>query len=93
MDINEGAAKATLEEIKALHGQGMAMNADVADNKQVNTLVRRILDECGKIDILVNNAGVSLLERFIDGAEEAWDKIIDVNLEGTIFFSHAVLGV
>jgi len=91
VDINEEAVRATVEKIKALNGQGMTVNADVADSRQVNAAVRRVLGECGKIDILVNNAGLGLLETFVEGAEEAWNKVIDVNLKGTIIFSCAVL--
>jgi len=93
VDIDGEAVEATLKKLKTLNGQGMAVTADVADNRQVAVAIRRVLDEQGKIDILVNNAGLALMERFVEGegAEEAWNRVIDVNLKGTMFFCHAVL--
>ena len=47
--------------------------------------------ELGPPDILVNNAGIDVIELFVDSTEETWDKIIAVNLRGTITVTRAVL--
>ncbi|WP_244287410.1 SDR family NAD(P)-dependent oxidoreductase [Amycolatopsis rubida] len=46
-------------------------------------LVRRVLEECGRIDVLVNNAGMSpLYPSFADVDEALFDKVLEVNLKG-----------
>jgi 2-hydroxycyclohexanecarboxyl-CoA dehydrogenase len=39
----------------------------------------------------VNNAGVDVIKPFVDSTEDEWDRIINVNLKGTIRFCRAVL--
>ncbi|HEX2988262.1 MAG TPA: SDR family NAD(P)-dependent oxidoreductase, partial [Chloroflexota bacterium] len=47
------------EEIRALGGKALAVPTDVANEGEVETLVRRTLAELGPIDILVNDAGTN----------------------------------
>ena len=44
----------------------------------------------GRIDILVNNAGLNVPQMAFDVTEEAWDKILGVNLKGLFFMAQAV---
>jgi 3-oxoacyl-[acyl-carrier protein] reductase len=60
----------------------MLAKANVADAREVRTMVREVVNQWGKIDILVNNAGIvkdDLLPRM---ADEAWDEVINTNLRG-----------
>jgi short-subunit dehydrogenase len=59
---------------------GTAHPADLADPKQVATLVNRIEDEAGPIDVLVNNAGTELAGAFWDHDAEEVSAIMQVNL-------------
>jgi 2-hydroxycyclohexanecarboxyl-CoA dehydrogenase len=43
------------------------------------------------VDVLVNNAAIDVIERFVDSSEQTWDRIISVNLRGTITMTRAVL--
>jgi NAD(P)-dependent dehydrogenase (short-subunit alcohol dehydrogenase family) len=66
--------------------------ADVADEGQVQGLVRRALERFGAIDILVNNAGVNIKERsFRQLTPETWRKLLRANLDGAFYCIHAVL--
>ena len=47
-------------------------------------------DANGRIDILVNNAGLNIPQMAFDVTEEAWDRILDVNLKGLFFMAQAV---
>ena len=68
-----------------------AIAADVSDQKQVAGLVDKISDKFGPIDILVNNAGTNLKERtFRELTPEAWDRLIETNLNGSFYAIHAV---
>ena len=60
--------------------KGYASNA--ADFEQTHEVVKRIVEEFGRIDILVNNAGVSESTPFMEYTEETFDKVKDLNIKG-----------
>jgi NADP-dependent 3-hydroxy acid dehydrogenase YdfG len=65
---------------------------DVADPKQVETLVAKARERFGPIDILVNNAGLNIKERtFRKLTPESWQQNIRTNLDGAFYCIHAVL--
>jgi 2-hydroxycyclohexanecarboxyl-CoA dehydrogenase len=91
-DLDSAAAAKTAAGIAERHGARVAgVPVDIADSAAVRTAVSRAESELGPIDILVNNAGIDVIERFTDSAEETWDRIIAVNLRGTITVTRAVL--
>lgn len=72
-------------------GDGAAVQTDVSDFEQVKNLVDHAVAIHGRIDVILNNAGLmphSLLER---GRVEDWDRMIDVNLKGTLYGIGAAL--
>lgn len=91
-DINENAAKVTASEIEVSGRKAIAVRVDISDSKQIRETVQQVIEKFGRVDILVNNAAIGLVERFTEGNEEDWKKVINVNLLGTILFSHVVLG-
>jgi NAD(P)-dependent dehydrogenase (short-subunit alcohol dehydrogenase family) len=75
----------TAEQVKALGSQCVSVQADVSNEKAVENLVERAIQEYRKVDVLVNNAGISQMG-FVPTEEaslEEWDKVIAVNLRGT----------
>jgi 3-oxoacyl-[acyl-carrier protein] reductase len=56
---SEADAEATAGEIRAAGGRSMTVQADVSDDAAVETMVRRVAEEWGRLDILVNNAGMT----------------------------------
>jgi NAD(P)-dependent dehydrogenase (short-subunit alcohol dehydrogenase family) len=72
-------------------GRAVAVQADVADRSQVASAVAEVRALLGPITILVNNAGVEEFCPFEDIAEEAWDRIMDVNLKGAYHVTQLVL--
>jgi 2-hydroxycyclohexanecarboxyl-CoA dehydrogenase len=87
LDLNEAAA----DEVAAAVG-GLALGGvDVSDRSQVADAIDRCRAELGPVTVLVNNAGVPYFGRFLEVTEEAWRKVLDVNLTGTFHVTQLVL--
>ena len=74
-------------------GTALAIETDVSDEEQANAFVNRTNDELGGLDILVNNAGVMLLGPVAGAPTEQWRRMIDVNLLGLLYCTHAALPI
>ena len=70
---------------------GHAVWIDVTDPRSVTTGVETAVGLLGQIDVLVNNAGGGQLALFLDTDEADWDRILHVNLRGTMSCTRAVL--
>ena len=82
------------EEIKKTGRKCVPVAAHVGKTEEINNLVKRVLEEFGKIDILVNNAATNpSMAAAIDIDERAWDSIMNLNLKGLFFLSQAVARV
>lgn len=93
--INYNSSKAEAEqvvqEIGDIGGEAIKVHADVSDLDQVNAMVEKVNDAWGGVNILVNNAGIindGLLMRMTD---EAWHRVMGVNLNGTFYCTRATL--
>lgn len=67
--------------------KGIAVKFDVSDRNDVNNAVKSI----GHIDLLVNNSGISEINTFDSVSPENADRILNINLKGTLNCSRAVL--
>lgn len=76
------AAEEVVREIKAVGVSGVAIQADVSDEGQVERMFDQVAAELGGLDILVNNAGMETHHPFLEMPLEAWRKVIDVDLTG-----------
>jgi 3-oxoacyl-[acyl-carrier protein] reductase len=83
-DINIEKAKSTVDTISGDHmGEAKAFLLDVSDSGSVRKTINDIISYYGRLDILVNVAGIIFLGRIEDVTDEAWDRVLDVNLKGT----------
>lgn len=74
-------------------GNAVAIEADITDQEQARALVEGAAEELGGLDGLVNNAGVMLLG-LVQGADtEQWRRMIEVNLLGLLYCTHAAVPV
>ena len=73
---------ATIEEIRALQGDVLPVEADIRSSSQVSAMVERVIATFGRLDLLVNNAGVQTWKPLLDVNEEEWDLVVDTNLKG-----------
>jgi NAD(P)-dependent dehydrogenase (short-subunit alcohol dehydrogenase family) len=84
------------EEAAAAWPDGVGITADVADEADVERLVREVVEQCGTIDILVNNAGLyaSLEMRPFDQIPlDEWRRVMDVNVASMFLMCRAVVPV
>ncbi len=72
-------------------GQLFAYSADVGDVNQVKETFAKIFTEHKRIDVLINNASVFNICSFFEEEISNIDRLIDTNLKGTMFCTHAVL--
>ena len=84
---------ALAERINGDGGQAIAIETDVADEAQSNAFITRTKEELGRLDVLVNNAGVMLLGPVIGADTGEWRRMIEVNLLGLLYCTHAVLPI
>jgi meso-butanediol dehydrogenase/(S,S)-butanediol dehydrogenase/diacetyl reductase len=90
-DYNAEMGQETVEAIKAAGGEATFVAVDVSDSAQVQQMVRVALEIYDGIDILFNNAGVLLDGTVLDTDEEAWNRLMSINLTGVYLCSRAVL--
>lgn len=70
----------------------VVLSFDVTKRNQVNDAIAGLPEAFRKIDVLVNNAGLALgLTAIHEGDPEQWETMIDTNVKGLLFVTHAVV--
>ena len=87
---NEEKAKSVVEEIAAAGSRAIAVQGDVASSDSVAAMLKRTIEEFGKVDILVNNAGITRDNLLMRMKEDEWDQVINTNLKGVFLCTKAV---
>lgn len=78
-------------EIEEMGRRAVVQSGDVADPEVADAAVAAALDAFGKVDVLVNNAGINTRSGTLEMALADWQRVLDVNLNGTLHFCRAVL--
>jgi NADP-dependent 3-hydroxy acid dehydrogenase YdfG len=80
-----------VKRISEAGGQAIPITADVTDANQARDIVSKAHTEWGHVDILVNNAGVMLLGPVVGADVEDWQRMVNINLLGLMYTTHAAL--
>ena len=86
-DVGARVALADIVTIDAtrvgLHGDSLAINADVTDERDARRMVEATVATFGSLDILVNSAGVPLHKPLLETTVADFERVVGVNLRGT----------
>lgn len=84
------ACEEIASQLAQLGVQTLALACDVTKPEEIAHVVSKTVETFGKIDILVNNSGASWGAPAVDMPYEAWQKVFDVNVNGTFLMTQAV---
>ncbi|SDX06314.1 SDR family NAD(P)-dependent oxidoreductase [Paenibacillus sp. CF384] len=89
---NIKGATEVLMAIRESGGDCIAVQADVTQKDQVETMVQEVVSTFGAVDILVNNAGGGVKKStFMDMTEQLWEETYALNVKSILFCSQAAL--
>src|SRR3954471_16103170 len=77
--VEQGQALEAELTAKGIKAKGY--RSDASDFAQAEKLINDVVAEFGSLDVLVNNAGITMDGLLLRMTEEAWDKIMKVNLK------------
>jgi NAD(P)-dependent dehydrogenase (short-subunit alcohol dehydrogenase family) len=90
-DRSIDAARSVADEIVALGGRAVAIEADVSRREDITRMVDEAIAVLGPIDVLFNNAGTGVRGKVHELPEETWDMILATNLTSVFLTSKAVI--
>jgi 3-hydroxybutyrate dehydrogenase len=90
-DLNQAAADATAQDIRAAGGQAMGVAMDVSDEAAVNAGVAAVVAKFGGVDILVSNAGIQIVHPIDEFPFAEWKKMLAIHLDGAFLTTKACL--
>lgn len=86
----ESEIDAVAGQVKEIGRQAVVAAADLTVTADIPELVSGLAADLGGIDILVNNAGTNIPQDSVDVTEEAWDRVMAINLKSSFFMAQAV---
>lgn len=92
-DVNLSGAEDVVSGIEARGGKALAVEADVADETQIDAMYDAVLRHFGRVDILHNNAGIFTRTPIDELEIETWDRLMNVNLRGAFLVAQRALRI
>jgi len=69
----------------------LVVETDITDEAAARAMVEAAVLEFGRLDLVVNNAGVMLLGPIVDAPVEEWRRMVELNVLGLLYTTHAAL--
>lgn len=91
LDVNRQGCEQVVAEIVAQSGKALALQASIANRAEVDAAVSRLRASFGPVTVLVNNAGIAEFVPFQDITDQAWDRMMEINLKGAFIVTQVVL--
>lgn len=91
VDLNEEAVNATVADIEGSGGKATACVCNIGDESSVNAMVASCVETYGSLYAVVNMAGILRFDDTEQLETAQWQKVIDINLTGTMMLCRAVL--
>jgi len=88
---NERAANETVEQVRACGSEAIAIQGDVAEADVAKRLIDETVAAFDGLHILVNNAGLTRDDLLLRMSEDAWDRVLAVDLRGAFLCTKAAL--
>ena len=88
-DLNADQARATAAAVAADGGEAIGVPCDVTDPVQCEAAAQAATDRFGRLDGMVNCAGISRPHDSISLPPEDWERMVDVQLNGTFYTAQA----
>jgi len=85
MDYDEEKLKGVIDKLCQNGGNAAGLKVDVRNKNSLASCLDQILERFHRIDVLINGAGINAPTPFMDITEEEWDRILAVQLKGTMF--------
>lgn len=92
-DIEHEQAQAAAAEIRERGGNAQAIECDVRYGESIHDMVRRTVEQFGRIDVLLANAALQITKPAHEMTEAEWDRLNEVNLRGVFLTCKHVLPV
>lgn len=92
-DLSAEGAQKVAEAINAKGGRATAAHLDVTSSEAVKQLVDDTAIAHGRLDLMFNNAGIAIAGELRDLSIEDWRRVVDVNLMGVVYGTHAAYQV
>ncbi len=91
LDLNEAGAQETVDAIREVGGEAIAVRCDLADENEVIAAFDRAAAEFGPVDVLVNCAAYRGKAEFMEVTQQQWDDMFAVTTRGTFYTMRAAI--
>jgi NAD(P)-dependent dehydrogenase (short-subunit alcohol dehydrogenase family) len=88
-DVDETLTASAVEAIQKENGKIIGMHGDAGDVQFIQQMVDEAVSAFGKLDIVIANAGITLFADFFEYTEDAFTKVMRLNLGGSFFLAQA----
>lgn len=89
--VSQAEAEELGHEVQSLGRRCLLVQGHVGEPKEAREIVKRVIDEWGRLDILVNNAGITRDHSIRKLTDDEWHEVMKVNLDGIFYTISAAI--